>query len=357
MESMSVQKTFYKIGDFISWYKNETLVLSPNFQRRSVWKPATKSYLIDTILRGLPIPIIFLRDRGVDLKTYEPTREVIDGQQRLRTVLAYVNPSLLKDFDPIRDDFKIKSSHNRELADKDFASLTPDLQKAILEYQFDVHVLPSYVDDRDVIAIFRRMNSTNYALNAQELRNSRFFGEFKTSVYMLAEEQLNRWRDWKTFSIDDIARMLEVELTSEFIMLILQRQIVGKSKPAIDKAYERYDENYPERGIVEERFHIVMDTIDDKLGKTMKELPFGKRTLIYSLFTCFYNLLFGLETSLVANVQPKPISQEHISWIKLAGERILKKTAPERVLNATARRTTNPKERKTLFDYLSSIQK
>jgi len=71
--------------------------------------------------------------------TNEPTREVIDGQQRLRTVLAYVNPSLLKDFDPIRDDFKIKSSHNRELADKDFASLTPDLQKAILECQFDVH--------------------------------------------------------------------------------------------------------------------------------------------------------------------------------------------------------------------------
>lgn len=58
-------------------------MLSPQFQRKSVWKAGTKSYLIDTMVRGLPIPIIFLRDRYVDLKTLEPKREVIDSNNDL----------------------------------------------------------------------------------------------------------------------------------------------------------------------------------------------------------------------------------------------------------------------------------
>ena len=59
------------------------------------------------------------------------------------------------------------------------------------------------------------MNSTGVKLNAQELRNAEFFGEFKEVCYELATEQLNRWRHWGIFSPDRIARMMEVELTSE----------------------------------------------------------------------------------------------------------------------------------------------
>lgn len=76
-----------------------------------------------------------------------------------------------------------------------------------LNYEFNVHILASNVDDRDVIQIFRRMNSTNYTLKKQELLNSQYFGEFKTSQYNLAAEQLERWRGWKTFTEDDIAKM------------------------------------------------------------------------------------------------------------------------------------------------------
>ena len=59
---MSLQKTSFKVADFVSWQKSKALELSPRFQRRSVWKPGAKSYLIDTILRDFPVPIIFLRD-------------------------------------------------------------------------------------------------------------------------------------------------------------------------------------------------------------------------------------------------------------------------------------------------------
>lgn len=352
MKSMNIQKTFYKITDFLSWHKNGNLTLCPLFQRRPIWREGTKSYLIDTISKGLPIPPIFLRYKQTDMNTFEPTREVVDGQQRLRTVIAYINPSSLDDFRPERDYFTVKSTHNKELAGKQFRELPENLQRQILEYEFNVHIFPSFADDRFIIQVFRRMNSTNYSLNAQELRNALYFGEFKTSMYELAAEQLDRWRKWKTFTEDSLARMLEVELTSEFALLMLRGEIIGKTKPSIDKAYQNYDEEYTERLEVEKRFRIVMDTIDETFGHDMPYIPFHRRTLMYSFFACVYDALFGFSSSCKRKVDSKPLPIDQIAQIKKAGERIENKSAPEDVLDAAARRTTNPKERTILFSYL-----
>src|ERR1700674_3712817 len=95
-------------------------------------------------------------------------------------------------------------------------SLPADVRQAILDYQFSVHILPSSVDDREVLQIFARMNATGLKLNSQELRNAAYFGEFKTSMYAIAAEQLSRWRKWRIFSEGQLSRMSEVEITSEF---------------------------------------------------------------------------------------------------------------------------------------------
>src|SRR5687767_11913972 len=118
----NIAKTVYKVSDFISWQRNKSLVLSPSFQRRSVWPQAAKSLLIDTIVRGIPIPIIFLREK-TDLNTLEPVREVVDGQQRLRTLIAYIDSKLLKDYDKEKDAFVVKKTHNPEIAGKSFGQL------------------------------------------------------------------------------------------------------------------------------------------------------------------------------------------------------------------------------------------
>ena len=69
--AVSLKKTFFTVSNFISWQKAKSLVLTPKFQRRSVWKIGAKSFLIDTIVRNFPIPIIFLRDRRTDSNTLE----------------------------------------------------------------------------------------------------------------------------------------------------------------------------------------------------------------------------------------------------------------------------------------------
>jgi uncharacterized protein with ParB-like and HNH nuclease domain len=352
MHPQSIQKTFYKVSDFISWQKAKTLVLVPFFQRRAVWKPGAKSYLIDTIVRGLPIPIIFLRDRRPDPDQFEPIREVVDGQQRLRTVLSYISPELLTDYAREKDFFTVKRAHNLDLTGKTFAELEPDLKRAILDYEFDVHVLPPRIDDREIIQIFRRMNSTNYSLTKQELRNAHYYGEFKTAAYQLAAEQLQRWREWKTFTEDNISRMQEVELTSECLIMIIEGKIVGKSAAHIDQAYEKFDEQFVEREEVEYRFRTIMDTLHNKFSKELPEFVFFKKTLIYTFFAFVYELQLGRQKSLIKHIKPKELTENQITTAKLLSDKIRKRSAPQPVLEATDRRTTNPKERKILLNYL-----
>jgi hypothetical protein len=352
MATINIQKTFFKVSDFISWQKSGTLDLSPYFQRRPLWKPGAKSFLIDTIVRGFPIPIIFLRDKRDDSSSFEPIRQVVDGQQRLRTVLGFVSGSLLKDYVPSRDYFAVKATHNKEIAGKTFDQLDEDSKQAILDYEFVVHVLPSKIDDREVIQIFRRMNSTNYTLNPQEKRNASYFGDFKSSVYALGAEQLHRWTKWKTFTQDDIARMSEVELTSELILLMISKKIEGKSASRLTNLYKIYDEKFADRIEAETRFRTVMDTIDSNFSAISSDLVFYKKTLIYIFFALIYHLVYGLETPLSTTCRPCQLNPNQVSQIKLASERIQARTAPENVLDASDRRTTNPKERKELFNYI-----
>lgn len=71
-----------QINDIIQWYESGELELSPKYQRNSVWNEKAKSYLMDTIIRGLPIPPIFMRQR-IDVTSKKTYREMLRGQALL----------------------------------------------------------------------------------------------------------------------------------------------------------------------------------------------------------------------------------------------------------------------------------
>lgn len=351
MANYQIEKSVYKVSDFLSWQRAKTLVLSASFQRRPVWKPPAKSYLIDTIVRGLPIPIIFLRERRSDLTRLEPIREIVDGQQRIRTVISFIAPELLSDYKPDRDSITVLSTHNKEIAGKTFDQLDDPTKLSILDYSFSVHTFPSQVDDREILQIFARINSTGLKLTPQELRNAWYFGEFKTCMYLLASEQLHRWRHWRIFTEDKIARMEEVELTSELSILML-KGLGGKSQAGINNIYKEKDapETFPERNELENRFRTVMENLDDRLGSEIAFLPFRKQIMFYHLFVIAYHLLYGVGSSM-EHSKPKSLSTEIVSKLKTAAEHIQSKTAPQEVVQAVARRTTHPISRKVVFEY------
>jgi hypothetical protein len=355
-------RTLYKVSDFVGWQREGILELNPNFQRRSVWKKGPKSFLIDTIVRGFPIPIIFLRDKKTDLKTLKSKRDVVDGQQRIRTLLSFIDHTLLPDYDPQRDDFEINKTHNKELGGKRFHQLSQVFKQRILDYQFSVHSFPSDTDDRMILQIFARMNATGVKLNPQELRNAEFFGEFKTSAYELATEQLYRWRDdWEVFNPDGIARMMEVEMASEFIMFIMSGTLEKKTG-TINSFYQQFDVAFPERQEVERRFRLVFDTIDDLLGNGIHKL-FKSRTMFFALFAAVYELQFD------ARQQPRgrlklsdlpplskdkaiPITPEARGKLINGAKSINARQAPDTVLKARQSGTTDASNRRTLINYL-----
>jgi hypothetical protein len=196
------------------------------------------------------------------------------------------------------------------------------------------------------------MNSTNFTLKKQELLNAQYFGQFKTSQYNLAAQQLERWRKWKTFTEDDISRMQEVELISELSMTLLEKKIIGKSPAAIESYYKKKDENYTERDEVERRIQMTMDFISQNFPGNKYDFVFFKKTVFYTFFATCYDLLFGISSELSTKKMVKRVAPEIISNLKSKGDRIKNRSANSDVLSATDRRTTNIKERTFVYNYL-----
>ncbi|MES2095144.1 MAG: DUF262 domain-containing protein [Pseudomonadota bacterium] len=359
MKDTQTLRTQFRVSDFVSWQRDGALELNPNFQRRPVWKKGAKSFLIDTILRGLPMPIIFLRDMRSDLKTLKAKRDVVDGQQRIRTILSYVDSSLLADFDPARDEFTIDSAHNQHLAGKAFSELEEEDRQKILDYQFSVHSFAADTDDRDILQIFARMNATGVKLNDQELRNAEFFGAFKTHAYELATEQLNRWRDWNIFSPDQIARMNEVDLTSEFMLLIMSG-VLEKSTKTINEYYEFYDGSFQESREVSSRLRATFDTIEALLPRDVIARLFSSRTIFYALFATIYGMQFGLripgpiaDRVPLARQKARPIKPEIAEQLKQAVLSIRDETAPPLVLRSARGATAHAPQRRAVIGHLA----
>ncbi len=160
----------YSINDFLEWEDKNQLELSPKFQRRSVWTDTARSYLMDTIVRGKPIPKIFIRQK-INPQTRVSIREVVDGQQRLRTILSFLH-----------DGFQISRRHNPTYGGLFFSQLDlvdSEIQTNILNYELSVDLLVN-MPDPEVLDVFGRLNSYAVILNQQEKLNAQHFGPFKS---------------------------------------------------------------------------------------------------------------------------------------------------------------------------------
>jgi len=273
------ERSSYTPIDFQDWQAAGSLVISPKFQRRGVWSRAAKSYLIDTLLLGLPVPPIYLRVTQSKEKK-KIIREVVDGQQRVSTVLEY-----------IQDSFPLYKNIESDCVGKYFSELTAQQQDAIQEYSF-VSELFYGVEDRDILRIFARLNTHSVKLNAQELRNGQFFGAFKQSAYALALEHLEYWRAQRLFSEMGIARMSEVELTSELLIAMIDG--MQDKKKSIDSYYEQFEDRFPGRARHEANFRHVIDELNDAVSEGLSDTEFRRAPLFYSLFLAAYHRMFDL---------------------------------------------------------------
>ena len=270
----------YSVRDFEEWDERQELVLAPKFQRRDVWNPKAKSYLIDTIIRGKPIPKLYMRQTVVP-KGRRTTREIVDGQQRLRAVLSFV-----------KDGFKLSRSHHKGLGGLVFSELDNATQKDILKYEFVVDLLQD-MPDREVYDLFARINTFSEKLKAQELRNANWFGDFKSCVYELAIPFKEFVEANNVFTPKQVLRMAEAEFISDLLLAMEEGVHEGK-KAVLDKAYSDYDERFPNRDRHEKRFVEVVDAVGAIGGSELVNLRFRATKLLYPLFCGVYHMKYGL---------------------------------------------------------------
>lgn len=279
----------YSINDFVEWNERGEIQLQPKFQRNSVWKESARSYLMDTIIRGKPIPKFFIR-QNIDPRTRKTVREVVDGQQRLRTIYKFLD-----------DGFKISKTHNPEFGGKYFSELPDEAQKSLLQYELAVDLLLD-ASDEDVLDIFSRLNSYSVNLNQQELLHAKFFGEFRQTVYELAFEFLTFWQINKIFTDIEIVRMYEAELTSDLLIAMMEGI---KSKKNIPAMYKKYDISFPNKVKYIDHYRHTMDLIGEIMKGSLQDSDFKRVHLFYSLFCSVYHFQYGLPELQVERIQIK----------------------------------------------------
>ena len=161
------------VSAVMSWLSHETINLNPAYQRDAVWKKDQKVYLIDTIIRGYDVPKLYI------LKLKNDTYDVVDGQQRIRTLDEFLNGGFTL----------ATSGYEGEFAGKKFSQLPPKVKSAINE--FELHIVELTGDrwtDEVIRDIFLRLQKGT-PLNPAEKRRA-LTGSIAKIVSELADSDL-----------------------------------------------------------------------------------------------------------------------------------------------------------------------
>lgn len=224
---MDRRPTTQDVSWFLDLRRNDQLDLDPPYQRRSVWSVRDRRFFLDTIFRGYPSPAIFLHKRfGADGKSIY---EVVDGKQRLETILSFVSNKLAID----------KAYGDVTLDGKKWKDLSDQLQRRFWDYVIPVEFI-KIIEGTVVNAVFERLNRNSRKLERQELRHARNDGWFIEFVENEAESD-DFWKTYKVTTSARSRRMKDVQFISELLLVLLERAVRGFDQDALDAAYAEYD--------------------------------------------------------------------------------------------------------------------
>ena len=224
---------------------------------------------MDTILRNIPMPKVFLQAVIRNNDTY---RVVIDGQQRIKAILSF-----------LRGDFQLTKPYTGEFPNLTFGELPSSIQEDFLSYKVDVNEIRNAPDDivRD---IYLRVNKYTVALNKQELRRADFPGHFLSLSEELAQNSI--FEDGRVFTIANSKRMGDVEFVSELLALLLKGP--QEKRDTLDEFYLNYMEwATEEKDLLQNRFLAVLTDfkrIFEPPALDLAATRFRQKADFYSLF-------------------------------------------------------------------------
>lgn len=276
----------------IAWFNarrnDETLEISPKFQRRPVWLERERSSLMDTVCSGLPFPEIYIH-HDTNQEDGSERHIIVDGQQRVTSILMFI-------------DGEISLPNNEIWGGRVFGDLTPDQKADFWTYKIVVRSL-SRTNDAEIRDLFERLNTNNVALNDQEIRNAHYAGSFKQLAERMADNPL--FQTIGLFTARDIRRMLDVEYASELLLLTVEG--ITNKKDMLDSAYAAYEEELPREAEIEEEFNIAISLLRSLITESNKG-QVKKKSNFYTLYgSC---LRYYRENARASFRRPDNISRE-----------------------------------------------
>lgn len=227
--------------------------LQPRFQREYVWalRPELPSRLIESLLLEIPIPPIYFGKTGDGGRL-----EVIDGQQRLTTLVSYAS-----------NGFALSKLHRLpSLNGRHFRELTPAQQEKLLDSPIRSIVIDAGSNAELRYEIFERLNRGSMALNEQELRNCVYRGPFND---LLAELEIDSyWRKAKGGGSPE-PRFKEREMILRFFAFSQRLgQYGGNLKRFLNEFMSRFAPREPQDlRAAEAAFHQTMQNIYAVFGE------------------------------------------------------------------------------------------
>lgn len=340
----SVPQT-YTISDFIEWNGKKQLVLAPDFQRGSVWSPSAKVFLIDTILNDLPMPQIFFRTK-IDPAQQSTVREVVDGQQRLRSILEFASGKIRL------------TSKAPKYKGKTYVDLDVEDQERFLSYKVPVVQLIN-ATNADVLEVFARLNSYSVKVTPAELRHAEYSEPVKWAIYDATRDWSALWNTYGVVSIRDSVRLKNTSVMAEMFM-ILDTGFNDAGEANINRYYKlrkAEDEVFFKK--IRDRLDKIVSKIIDELGEDFDETTLFDAPNFLALFAAIAFLRGWLPAGRVTenlNIEPGAINwesgKETLAAIAQSIEDDDESPVYSAFVNATASSTHRVASRKVRFQTL-----
>ena len=268
---------YRSIEGLLKLLRNKMLTANPEYQRGEVWSESQKKKLIDSVLRGYPLPVIYLHhiQRDVDGMRRDDL-EIIDGQQRINAIHAF-REGAFQLFDPILDESQARfpiflKEQPCPWGRKVFESLTEELQTQFLGTELPVAIITSE-STHEVRDLFVRLQS-GLPLNPQEKRDAQP-GDFNHFILKLGgKSQLPQYPGHPFFrhiSVPNQARGGTRTIAAQIAMLFLTRREKGSdnftdiTSGAVDEFYYTHiDFDYSSSEC--QRLFLILDKLDTLIG-------------------------------------------------------------------------------------------
>ena len=259
------KSTSITISNFYEQYQLEKYRFDPPYQRdMNVRDIEQKSFLLDTIFKNFPIPPIFLEQK-IDSDTGITNYDVIDGKQRLSTIIGFIKDEipLPKEFgNDIYGNNKMNGLLFNEI--KKMAKEDEEIKSLVSDF-WAYSISVEYIENPDykiVDSIFDRLNREGSRLNAQELRKAQYYDTF---LYNDIVSYRNNEYITKLTSKLNKNRMEDVGFITELYIMTVKNTVFDGNENEIDKVFadivEKYDEGYSMA--VREKFEKIINLLKE----------------------------------------------------------------------------------------------